>query len=141
MDIPASLKTGSTISAKSFHAVPFPPIGLIIKRTCLGRFVSANGYFLYTCMCLVKQICASWKFHSLTEFLEIPGMWYSYFTKEIHIFSDIIFGNTRIYWIFQYFFTNISWRWSNCATINSIFLKLDPSCSSSWSHLRNQRHR
>lgn len=61
MDIPASLKTGSTISAKSFRAVPFPPIGLIIKSTCLGRFVSANGYFLY--MYLLQQICASREFH------------------------------------------------------------------------------
>lgn len=56
MDIPASLKTGSTISAKSFRAVPFPPIGLIIKSTCLGRFVSANGCFL--CICYNKYVQA-----------------------------------------------------------------------------------
>lgn len=101
MDIPASLKTGSTISAKSFRAVPFPPIGLIIKRTCLGRFVSANGYFWYTWtnMCKLKISFINWIFGN-TRYV-------------IFLFHK---GNTHIFW---YHF----WKYKNLLNFSIFFYK------------------
>lgn len=103
MDIPASLKTGSTISAKSFRAVPFPPIGLIIKSTSLGRFVSV---IFYICICYNKYVQAG-NFINYLSFLkicDIPTLpkKYTYFLISILEIQD----STKFFDIFyKYFMT------------------------------------